>query len=162
MQNLGTKKELCSCDPWSQGTHSRSCVMLWKSWWTSTGHFSNLTGSCSFSKLDITLFYCMVVFRCIFSIWYGPPLSYLHGRNLRKRKKLTPLQIMHDASMNSKNIVNRVDIFLMIVLLWTLFLENNTMMNNESKEYFCDEQWFLMHNAKSLTPPKFPSSTWMY
>ena len=29
-----------------------------------------------------TLFSYMVVFHAIYSIWHGPPLSYLHGKKL--------------------------------------------------------------------------------
>ena len=35
-------------------------------------------------------------------------ISYLTGRNLENRKKLTLVRIMNSANMNSKNIVNNV------------------------------------------------------
>ena len=35
----------------------------------------------------ITLFSCMVVLHSIFSIGYGSPLSYLHGKKLTQKEE---------------------------------------------------------------------------
>ena len=55
--------------------------------------------------INIKLFIHMVVFLSIFSIYHMSPLSYLHG------KKLMLVQLINNASMNSKNVVNNVGIF---------------------------------------------------
>ena len=51
------------------------------------------------------------------------------------------VQIMNDASLNSKNIMNIVGIFnfSMIVLILIIIPRNNTGMNNVSYEYSYDE-----------------------
>ena len=46
----------------------------------------------------------MVMFHSRFSIQHGPPLSYLHGKNLENKNKI-------DAGSNSKNIVNSASVF---------------------------------------------------
>ena len=45
-----------------------------------------------------------IMFHPIFSIWHVPPLSHLHGKELRKQEET-------NTRMNSKIIVNNVSIF---------------------------------------------------
>ena len=58
-------------------------------------------------------------------------LQYLTftGRNLENKKTLIQIQLMNRANINNKKIVNICGI-LVIVLLWTLFIVDNTRMNN--------------------------------
>ena len=67
--------------------------------------------------------YCSI----IFSMSYGPPLSYLHGRNL-ENKKLMPVWIMNNANLISKNIVYSVGIF-----------NDNVVMNSNFREQHWNE-----------------------
>ena len=52
---------------------------------------------------------------CVHSIfinWHGPSLSYPDGKeNLENKKKQTPVQIMYNAGLKNKIIVNSVEIF---------------------------------------------------
>ena len=75
-------------------------------------------------ECTITLFNCMVVFRSIFSSWHGPPLYYLHGKNLENKNKMLSVQTMTSAGLNSKNIVNIVVIF-----------NDSVAMNRNYKEF---------------------------
>ena len=71
---------------------------------------------------------CFILY---FSIWHGPPLSYLHGKKPRKWKKLTPVWIMNNAGLNSKNIVNGGSISI-IIMLFVVISRNNIGMSNVS------------------------------
>ena len=81
----------------------------------------------------------------------GLHLSYLH------EKKLTPVQIMINAGLNNKNIVNSVGYFNESFLLIKL-IGNDIGMNNVLCEYSWDAQRILVHSAGSTTPPIFPNS----
>ena len=106
--------------------------------------------------MSITLLNCVVVFHSIFSIWHGPPLSYLHERNLENRKKLALVRITNSAGMDTMNIVNNVGIF-----------NDSAAMNSVFREWCRDEhcimwivlEWIMIHvnSVGSKTPPKLPS-----
>ena len=78
----------------------------------------------------------MVVFHSIFNICCGPPLSYLHERNLENKKKLMLLQIMNNDGLNSKNIVNCVSTFNDIYIL--IVIQGN---NHEMDSVSCESSW---------------------
>jgi hypothetical protein len=119
---------------------------------------TNLLWECVFTPMIgvTTLFSCMVVFHCIFSIWHGSPLSYLHGRNLESKKKLMPIRMMNSAGMNNINIVNNIDIS-----------SDNVVLNSIFSHYYHNEQCFIwsergwtiicVNSARSITPLKFTS-----
>ena len=71
----------------------------------------------------------MVVFHSIYSIWHGPPLSYLHGKKLRKHEET-------DANISNEwcwyeivRIFWKLLVFLVGMLLRIVCLVNNTKMN---------------------------------
>jgi hypothetical protein len=59
----------------------------------------------------ITLFNCMVVFHYVFTSDVGLHYLTFMRRNLKIKKKLTRVQIMNNADMNSNNNMNIVDNF---------------------------------------------------
>ena len=104
----------------------------------------------------IPLFSCMVVFHSISIIWHGHPLSCLHGRNSKNRKKLMLVRIMNSVGMNSKNIMNNIKIF-----------NDSAIMNNIFNEWYKEKQFFLwimlgwiiilVNSVGSIILPKFPN-----
>lgn len=67
---------------------------------------------------------------------YGCVPFYIYGKKLRNWEKFDVVQIMNNAGLNSKNIMNNVNIF-------NDRFANNIVMNNVSYEYSWDEQDFV-------------------
>ena len=80
-----------------------------------------------------TLFNFMVVFHFIFSIWHGPPLSYLHGNKWPQYKQCIGLICI-------VRIFWIVFVISMMVLLWIAIIGDDNGMNSVSCEYSWDEQ----------------------
>ena len=94
------------------------------------------------SETYYVVFSCMIVFRSIFNIWHGHPLPYLHGDKLKIHEELISIWIMNSASLNSKYIVNNVNIFNDVHVVYSHYMEN-TRINNVSFKYLWDEEYFL-------------------
>ena len=58
----------------------------------------------------LLLFNRIIVFHSIFKIGHGLHYLIFMGRNLEKKRKLTPVRIMKSVHFNSKNIVNTVGV----------------------------------------------------
>ena len=86
---------------------------------------------------SITRFSRTLVFHSIFSIRLRPPLSYFHGKKLRKREATNAN--INSAGTNSKNIVNNVGSF-----------NDNALMHSIYNKWFQNEQ--------CPTPPESPSA----
>ena len=63
----------------------------------------------------------MVVFPFIFKILHGPPLSYLHAKNLRKHEEIDAHTNNDSAGLNNKNMLNSVSIFSHSVAMNNIF-----------------------------------------
>jgi hypothetical protein len=79
------------------------------------------------------------VFHSIFSVWEGPPLSYLHGKKLRELEEIDAGTNNEQCRYDNKNNVNIVGIFNNIYFISNK-LKESYWMNNVSCEYLWDEQ----------------------
>ena len=91
--------------------------------------YNSISHSSTQPTLFITLFRCLVVFHFMFIIRHVPPLTYLHGKKLKK------------IGRNWRRcewwivLVWIVLVVSVTVLLWMLLRVNNTWMNIDSHEY---------------------------
>ena len=85
--------------------------------------FGFIFDSCTVESTSKMVVYERIMLSCL-SLWVGSPSILSH--NIIQLLGCVPTRIM-----NSKSIVNKVGI-VMIVLLWTIFSVNNTCMNTVS------------------------------
>ena len=118
--------------------------------------YYNKSGEHTLKRLNtflITLFSYMIVFHFIINMWHGPPISYLHGkktykigRNLHKHEQWIVL------FWTLKNDINTIGIF-----------NDNATIDNKSREWYWDEQWFLhiVPGVKLHPNVKFSMNVWI-